>query len=350
MATAIEQTAPPADEAEPLNGKRSPLDDVRFVDNAGEEGSQVEKRALGNSIFEITRLGLGTWAIGGPWRYGWGQQDDSDSIRAIHKGLDGGINWIDTAPAYGLGHAEEVVAKALRQTEHKPYVFTKCGIVWDVNGNPSQTLRKASIQREVEESLRRLNVEAIDLYQVHWPIPEGEIDEGCAAVEELRTAGKIRYAGVSNFSVSQMERVRGSLEITSLQPPYSLVQPEVEKEILPYCHAQGIGVINYSPMGSGLLSGTMTHERIDSLPPDDWRRKNDNFKDPKLSTNLVLVELLRDIAGRHECSVAEAAIAWTLHNPAVTGAIVGVRHPDQVDGVIRASEIELTEEDLRLLP
>ena len=309
----------------------------------------MEKRALGNSEFEITRIGLGTWAIGGPWHFGWGPQDDAESIRSIHQALDGGINWIDTAPAYGLGHSEEIVAKALRQTDHQPYVFTKCGIVWDDNGNPSQTLRKESIVKEAEASLRRLDVEVIDLYQVHWPIPEAEIDEGCAAVEDLRQAGKIRYGGVSNFSVEQMQQVAGEMEITSLQPPYSLVQPEVEAEILPYCHQNGIGVINYSPMGSGLLTGKMSRERIDTLPSDDWRRKSDLFKEPKLTTHLAIVEVLRDVADRHACTVAEAAIAWTLHNPAVTGAIVGVRRPDQVDGVIGAAEVHLTDEDIAAL-
>lgn len=309
----------------------------------------MEKRPLGNSDFEITRIGLGTWAIGGPWQFGWGPQDDAESIRSIHRALDGGINWIDTAPAYGLGHSEEVVAEALRQTDHQPYVFTKCGIVWNDNGNPSQTLRKESVVREAEASLRRLDVEVIDLYQVHWPIPEAEIDEGCAAVEELRQAGKIRYGGVSNFSVGQMKQVAGEMEITSLQPPYSLVQPDVEAEILPYCHENGIGVINYSPMGSGLLTGEMTRERIDTLPSDDWRRKSDLFKEPKLTTNLAIVEVLSEIAGQHGCTVAEAAIAWTLHNPAVTGAIVGVRRPDQVEGVIGAAEVHLTDEDVAAL-
>jgi aryl-alcohol dehydrogenase-like predicted oxidoreductase len=309
----------------------------------------VDKRILGQSELEITRIGLGTWAIGGPWLFGWGKQDDAESIRAIHRALDGGINWIDTAPAYGLGHGEEIVAAALRQTDHDPLVFTKCGIVWNEKGTPSQTLRRESIVREVEASLRRLGVEVIDLYQVHWPIPEEEIEEGCAAVEELRQAGKIRYAGVSNFSVAQMERVRERLAITSLQPPYSLVQPEVEKEILPYCAAQGIGVINYSPMGSGLLTGKMTRERLATLPADDWRRRNENFQEPKLSRNLALVEVLAGIAARHGCSVAEAAIAWTLQNPAVTGAIVGVRHPEQVDGILGAASVELTDEDTAAL-
>jgi aryl-alcohol dehydrogenase-like predicted oxidoreductase len=309
----------------------------------------MKTRTLGNADFEITRIGLGTWAIGGPWQYGWGPQDDSDSIRAIHQALDRGINWIDTAPAYGLGHSEEIVAEALRQTHHRPYVFTKCGIVWNANGQPSQSLRKTSVVKEAEASLRRLDVEVIDLYQVHWPIPEEEIEEGCAAVEELRQAGKIRYGGVSNFSVAQMERVRREMEITSLQPPYSLVQPEVAEEVLPYCLTNGIGVINYSPMGSGLLTGKMTRERIAALPQDDWRRKNENFKEPKLTTNLARVEILSDIADRHECTIAEVAIAWTLHNPAVTGAIVGVRRPDQVDGVIGGATIELTDEDLAAL-
>jgi aryl-alcohol dehydrogenase-like predicted oxidoreductase len=309
----------------------------------------LKKRTLGNSPFEITRIGLGTWAIGGPWQFGWGPQDDAESIRSIHRALDSGINWLDTAPAYGLGHSEEIVAEALRQTDHRPFVFTKCGIVWDDNGKPSQSLRKESIIAEAEASLRRLDVEVLDLYQVHWPIPENEIDEGCAAVEQLRQAGKIRYGGVSNFSVRQMEQVKGEMELTSLQPPYSLVQPEVEKEVLPYCLENGIGVIIYSPMGSGLLTGKMTRERIASLPSDDWRRKSDLFKEPKLTTHLAIVDVLRQIAGRHQCSVAEAAIAWTLRNPAVTGAIVGMRRPDQVDGVIRAAEIELTDDDVAAL-
>lgn len=309
----------------------------------------MEKKTLGNSGFEITRIGLGTWAMGGPWKFGWGPQDDQDSIRAIHAALDGGVNWIDTAPAYGLGHSEEIVAEALRQTDREPYVFTKCGIVWSESGKPSQTLKKQSIIREVEASLRRLDVEAIDLYQVHWPIPESEIEEGCAAIEELRQTGKVRFAGLSNFSMAQMETVRPLVEITSLQPPYSLVQPEVEEEILPYCLERNIGVINYSPMGSGLLTGKMTRERVEALPEGDFRRHSDRFRDPELGRNLAIVEVLRGIARGHGCTVPEAAIAWTLHNPAVTGAIVGVRNQDQVEGVIRASRVELTEEDLETL-
>ena len=309
----------------------------------------METRVLGNSEFAISRIGLGSWAIGGPWQFGWGPQDDQDSIRAIHAALEAGINWIDTAPAYGLGHSEKIVAEALRQTDHRPYVFTKCGIVWNQNGRPSQTLRKDSIIREAEDSLRRLDVETIDLYQVHWPIPEEEIEEGCAAVEELRRAGKIRYAGISNFSVEQMTRVEELLEITSLQPPYSLVQRQVEEEILPFCLERGIGVINYSPMGSGLLTGKMSRERIEALASDDWRRKNERFQEPQLSASLSIVRVLAEIAERHGCSIAEAAIAWTLNNPAVTGAIVGIRRPDQVAGVVGATQVELTEEDLATL-
>ncbi len=309
----------------------------------------METRVLGNSEFAISRIGLGSWAIGGPWQFGWGPQDDQDSIRAIHAALEAGINWIDTAPAYGLGHSEKIVAEALRQTDHRPYVFTKCGIVWNQNGRPSQTLRKDSIIREAEDSLRRLDVETIDLYQVHWPIPEEEIEEGCAAVEELRRAGKIRYAGISNFSVEQMTRVEELLEITSLQPPYSLVQRQVEEEILPFCLERGIGVIHYSPMGSGLLTGKMSRERIEALASDDWRRKNERFQEPQLSASLSIVRVLAEIAERHGCSIAEAAIAWTLNNPAVTGAIVGIRRPDQVAGVVGATQVELTEEDLATL-
>lgn len=309
----------------------------------------MDTRILGSSEFEITRIGLGTWAIGGPWQFGWGPQDDDDSIRAIHAALDGGINWIDTAPAYGLGHSEEIVAKALRQTDHQPLVFTKCGIVWSESGKTSQTLKKNSIVREVEASLRRLDVEAIDLYQIHWPIPGNEIEEGCAAVEELRQAGKLRFAGVSNFSVAQMETVRSIMEITSLQPPYSLVQRDAEEEILPYCQSHGIGVINYSPMGSGLLTGKMTRERLEAMPEGDFRRKSDRFKEPELSRNLAIAEALRGLADQRGCSIPEVAIAWTLHNPAVTSAIVGVRNPQQVEDILGAPEIELSSAELAAL-
>lgn len=307
----------------------------------------MQKLKLGNSDFEITRIGLGTWAIGGPWEWGWGSQSDADSIKTIHKALERGINWIDTAAVYGLGHAEEVDARALRETSYEPYVFTKCGLVWDENGHVSNRLKIASVEKEVDNSLRRLDVDVIDLYQIHWPVPEEDIAEAWQTLADLKDKGKVRYIGVSNFSAEQMQRVRSIAEITSLQPPYSLVFPEVEDEILPYCQKHGIGVINYSPMASGLLSGKMSRERIANLDDDDWRKSNENFQEPRLSRNLELVGLLKDVGSAHECTAGEIAIAWTLLNPAVTGAIVGMRHPDQVDGVIHASEVKLTEDEIQ---
>ncbi len=306
----------------------------------------MKRLALGDSDLEITRLGLGTWAIGGPWRFGWGPQDDDDSIGAIHAALDRGFNWIDTAPAYGLGHAEEIIAKALRQSSHRPLVFTKCGIVWSASGKPKNSLAKASVIREVDDSLRRLQVDTLDLCQIHWPIPEEEIEEGCEALESLRAAGKVRHIGVSNFSVPQMERARSVAEIVSLQPPYSLVRPEVEDGELPYCQQNGLAVINYSPMGSGLLTGSMTRERLESLPADDWRRSSPRFQEPLLSKAFELVELLGRIAQKQDCSIPEVAIAWTLHHPAVTAAIVGLRRAEQLRGVARAADVELDEQDL----
>lgn len=309
----------------------------------------MKSQILGESELEITSIGIGTWAIGGPWQFGWSHQDDSESIGAIHRALDEGINWIDTAPAYGLGHAEEVVARALRESSHRPLVFTKCGIVWNDARKPSNTLEPVSVTREVEDSLRRLDVETLDLCQIHWPIPDAQIEGACEALEQLRLAGKIRYVGVSNFSVEQMERARSMTQVTSLQPPYSLVQPEIGAAELPYCLENGIGVINYSPMGSGLLSGTMTRERVAALPDDDWRKSSPKFKEPKLTRGLDIAKALQAVADQHLCTVAEAAIAWTLKHPAITAAIVGLRRPEQVQGVIRAAEIELTEPEMESL-
>lgn len=309
----------------------------------------MEKRRLGNSDMEITRIGLGAWAIGGSWRWGWGPQDERDSIATIHKALDMGINWIDTAPAYGLGVSEEVIRKALKERSDKPYIFTKCGIIWDEAGNARQYISRTTILKEIDESLRRLKVDVIDLYQIHWPNPDDHIEEAWETLAELKEKGKVRYIGVSNFSVSQMERAAQIAPITSLQPPYSLLRRDVEKEILPYCAEHGIGVIVYSPMGSGLLTGKMTRERIARLPDDDWRRKSDEFNEPRLSRNLALVEILKEIAERHGCTPGEVAIAWVLRHPAVTGAIVGMRRPDQVDGVIHAPEVRLDEDDLSRL-
>jgi len=296
----------------------------------------------------ITPIGFGTWAIGGGnWVYGWGEQNDADSIAAIKRALDLGINWIDTAPAYGLGHAEEIVAAALKGRAEKPYIFTKCSLVWDPGEKTVHgSLKAALIRREAEESLRRLQVEAIDLYQIHWPDPEEDIEEGWRTMVELQEEGKVRYIGVSNFNVSQLRRIMAIAPVSSLQPPYSLIDRSIEKEILPFCQQHNIAVIVYSPMQSGLLTGQMTRERIASLPDNDWRKQDKEFQEPRLSRNLALVEKLREIAQLYQRTPAEAAIAWTLQNPAVTGAIVGARNPQQVDTIVGAAEFRLNELEL----
>jgi aryl-alcohol dehydrogenase-like predicted oxidoreductase len=310
----------------------------------------MQTRQLGKSDLNITPVGYGAWAIGGAgWEFAWGAQDDNDSIAAIHRALELGVNWIDTAPVYGLGHSEEVVARALKTwSGAKPYVFTKCGLRWDAHGNIQKVLHADSICREVEDSLRRLAVNTIDLYQIHWP-PEPdspELEEGWSILAALQRQGKVRWIGVSNFDVKQMRRAQSIAPITSLQPPYSLINHGVEEDILPYCLREGIGVIAYSPMASGLLSGAMTRERIAGLPQDDWRKSDPEFNEPKLSRNLALVEQLREIGKRHGRSAGEVAIAWVLHNPAVTGAIVGARNARQTDGVMRAAEFQLADAEV----
>jgi len=310
----------------------------------------VQTRKLGNSDLHITPVGYGAWAIGGSgWQFAWGSQNDNDSIAAIHRSLELGVNWIDTAAVYGLGHSEEVVARALKTwSGPRPYVFTNCGLRWDTKGNVKRVLSSDSIRREVEDSLRRLSVEVIDLYQVHWP-PDpdsGELEQGWSTLASLQRQGKVRWIGVSNFSVQQLRRAQAVASVTSLQPRYSLVHREVEDQDLPYCRRENIGVIVYSPMASGLLTGAMTRERAAKLPNDDWRRTHPDFTEPNLSRNLALVECLRQIARRHNRSAGEAAIAWTLHNAAVTGAIVGARNAGQAEGVMRAGELHLTDEDV----
>ncbi len=295
---------------------------------------------------QLTPIGFGAWAIGGgDWTYAWGPQDDSESIAAIHRALDLGINWIDTAAIYGLGHSEEVVARALKGASRKPYVFTKCSLRWRENRTIYNSLQAASVAEELEASLRRLNVEAIDLYQVHWPNPEGEVEEGWEELARLREQGKIRWIGVSNFNVEQMERARKIAPITSLQPPYSMLRRAIEEKILPYAQAHKIGVINYSPMLSGMLTGKMTAERIAAMPADDWRRNNIEYKEPRLSRNLRLVELLREIGSGHGVTPGVVAIAWTLHHPAITAAIVGGRSARQVEETAAALEFRLSEEE-----
>lgn len=309
----------------------------------------MERRRLGNSDLEITTIGFGAWAIGGAnWKFGWGTQDDAESQAAILRALEGGINWVDTAAVYGLGHSEELVAKALQQWRGtRPHVFTKCGMIWNEQREIDYSLRGASIRRECENSLRRLQVDTIDLYQIHWPADDlAETEEGWSTLAALQREGKVRWVGVSNFSLEELQKAQSIARITSLQPPYSLVRREVEPEILPYCHRENIGVIVYSPMGSGLLTGAMTRERAKALPQDDWRSRNPEFQEPKLSQNMALVERLRRVGARHGRSPGETAIAWTLRNPAVTGAIVGARSAKQVEGVLGAADFLLTEKEI----
>lgn len=310
----------------------------------------MQTRTLGNSDLRITPIGFGAWAIGGGgWAFAWGQQDDADSIAAIHEALDLGINWIDTAAVYGLGHSEEVVAAALAgiPADRRPYVFTKCGRVWDQQRQIGKRLKADSIGQECEASLRRLKVEVIDLYQIHWPEPPEDIEEGWQAVQELKQAGKVRWCGVSNFSTDQMTKVTPFGPITSLQPPYSVLRRDIEAATLPYCAKNNVGVIVYSPMQSGLLTGAWTKERHAALPADDWRReKNKHFQEPWFSRNLRLVEVLRGIGAQHGKSPGEVAIAWTLRQPAVTGAIVGARKPGQLRELVGAAEWRLSEAEV----
>lgn len=306
----------------------------------------METRQFGNTDLRITPIGFGAWAIGGPWQFGWGPQDDDESVAAIHRAIDLGINWIDTAAIYGRGHSEEVVARALQGMSERPYVFTKCSRVWDADGNPDSVLKAASIHRECDASLRRLHADVIDLYQIHWPRPDEDVEEGWSTLADLQKAGKVRWIGVSNFDVAQLKRAQAIAPVSSLQPPYSLLKREVEEEILPYCLEQNIGVIVYSPMQSGLLTGKMTRERVENFPEDDHRKRRPEFQEPELSKNLELVDLLRQIGERHGRSPGEVAIAWTLRNPAVTGAIVGARGPGQVDGIIGAGEFRLSDDEV----
>ena len=308
----------------------------------------MKHKRLGNSDMDITPVGFGAWAVGGDWQFGWGDQDDKQSIAAIHRALELGVNWIDTAEVYGLGHSEEVVREALRQWRGaQPYIFTKCGMVWNEKGKVGEVLRPDSIRRECEASLRRLGVDVIDLYQIHWPVDDiAETLEGWKTLAQLQKEGKVRWIGVSNFSVEEMQKAQAIAPITSLQPPYSLIRRDVESAQLPYCQQEGIGVIVYSAMVSGLLTGAMTRERVAALPKNDWRTNNPAFKEPKLSANLAVAERLRVVGARHGRSPGEVAIAWTLRHPAVTAAIVGARNAKQVDGIIGAMDFRLMPEEI----
>jgi aryl-alcohol dehydrogenase-like predicted oxidoreductase len=313
----------------------------------------MNTRTLGNSDLEITPIGFGAWAIGGgEWQFGWGSQEDADSIAAIERAVDLGINWIDTAAVYGLGRSEEVVARALKNigSANRPYVFTKCSLVWNENREVSHNLKSDSIRREVEGSLKRLNGETIDLYQIHWATwsPDSDapdIEEGWQTLVDLKKEGKVRNIGVSNFNVEQLERIQKIAPVTSLQPPYSMIKRDVEQEILPYAKANNIGVIVYSPMQSGLLTGKMTRERIDNMPQDDWRRNDKEFNEPNLTKNLAIADLLVEIGSRHGVSAGAVAVAWTLRSEAVTGAIVGARNPRQIEEIISAGDFRLSEEE-----
>ena len=322
------------------------------IDTTPKAHTKLTTKPLGNSDLNITAIGFGAWAIGGgDWQFSWGHQEDEASVEAIVRSVELGLNWIDTAAIYGLGHSEEVVAKAIKAVTAKglpePYIFTKCSMRWNDKREIYRSLTAASVREEVENSLRRLNVDAIDLYQIHWPDPQAEIEEGWEEMAKLQEEGKLRWLGVSNFNVEQMKRVQKIAAVTSLQPPYSLLNRKVQDEILPFCAQQKIGVINYSPMASGLLTGKMTAERIQAMPQDDWRRKSPNFLEPKLSRNLELVELLRGIATKHDVEPGVVAIAWTLHNPAVTAAIVGGRNGRQVEGTLPAAEFRLSPDEVK---
>jgi aryl-alcohol dehydrogenase-like predicted oxidoreductase len=305
-------------------------------------------RKLGNTDFDITSVGFGAWAIGGSgWKYAWGHQDDNDSIAAIQRAVEAGMNWIDTAAVYGLGHSEEVVGQALKGISKKPYVFTKGGRGGDENRQVVDDQSAAGLRKQVENSLQRLQVEVIDLYQVHWPFPEHQLEEGWRTLSELKQEGKIRALGVSNYSIEQMKLIMQIAPISSLQPPYSILRSGIENEILPFCQENNIGVIVYSPMESGLLTGAMTRERIANLPDDDWRKHNERYQEPLLSRHLALVDLLKRIGEPHGRTPGEVAIAWTLRHPAVTAAIVGARRPDQIDGVIGAEDFRLSEGEIQ---
>lgn len=308
----------------------------------------MKTRRLGHTDLDITLLGFGAWAIGGSgWAFGWGSQDDRESIAAIREAIDLGINWIDTAAIYGLGHSEEVVAAALEGVQNRPYVFTKCERVWNERGEIGKSLKADNIRRECEASLKRLRVDVIDLYQIHWPEPAEDVEEGWETLNRLKTEGKVRWIGVSNFDAAQLARATTIAPVASLQPPYSMLRRDIEESILPYCLAHGIGTIVYSPMQSGLLTGSWSQERIAALPADDWRKeKNRHFQPPLFERNLQLVEVLRTIAARHGATPGQVAIAWTLRHPAVTAAIVGARKPGQLRDLLPAATLTLTATDL----
>jgi aryl-alcohol dehydrogenase-like predicted oxidoreductase len=310
------------------------------------EKTQLATTTLGGTGLELTRIGFGAWAIGGEWTFGWGPQDDDESIAAISHAIELGVNWIDTAAGYGFGHSEEIVGRALEGMSERPLVFTKCGILEGPERSVVRSITRDSVLAEAEASLARLRVDAIDLYQIHWPIPDAEVEEGWAAMVELREQGLVRHIGVSNFNVEQLRRAGAIAPVETLQPPYSLVAREIEAEILPYCASAGIGVLAYSPMGSGLLTGKMTRERIAGLAAGDWRKGSTRFNEPELSVNLAIADRVGTVAERLGVAPGAVAIAWALHNPAVDVAIVGVRAPGQIDELLVGAGLELSAGDV----
>ena len=314
------------------------------------EKTQLKTAELGTTGLEITRFGFGAWAIGGGgWEFGWGPQQDDDSVAAIRRALELGVNWIDTAAAYGFGHSEQVVGRALEGLDERPYVFTKASLLEGPNRQVVHSLKRESILREAETSLERLGIDAIDLYQIHWPIPADDIEEGWSALVELKDQGLVRHIGVSNFSVEQLRRIQQIAPVETLQPQYSLVERKAEHDVLPFAERERIGVIVYSPMGSGLLTGRMRRDRIEALPDDDWRKHDPRFNEPELSQHLALVERLQAVADRHGTTPGAIAVAWTLTNPAVDGAIVGFRRPAQVDPILDAATLELGDDDIAMI-
>jgi aryl-alcohol dehydrogenase-like predicted oxidoreductase len=305
---------------------------------------------LGETGLEITRIGFGAWAIGGGnWEFGWGPQDDDASIAAIHHALELGVNWIDTAAVYGFGRSERIIGRALKGMRERPFVFTKCSLLEGPNRRVVQSLEPDSIRREIEASLERLDVDAIDLYQIHAPYPDEMIEAAWTTLVDLREQGLARHIGVSNFGVPQLRRCREITPVETLQPRYSLIARDAEAEILPFCEEAGIGVIAYSPMGSGLLTGNIDRQRVESLADDDWRKSDPAFQEPQLTEHLALVQRLRGLAERHGTTPAAVAIAWVLRNPAVDGAIVGFRRPDQIDPVIAGGSLELSDDDVDVI-
>ena len=306
----------------------------------------MKTRKLGYSDLHLTPIGLGTWAMGGgDWKFGWGDQDDAASIASVHQALDAGVNWIDTAAIYGHGHAERVVGKAIQDRRDDVLIATKCGRVWEGESREiGKSLRRESVHREVDVSLQRLGIDCIDLYQIHWPEPDEEIEEGWGAVAELVEAGKIRYAGVSNFNMEQLKRIQPIHPVTSLQPPYSMLRREVEEEILPYCRENQIGIVAYSPMQAGLLTGRFSKERVQNLPANDWRKANPFFTSPQLEANLSIIEQLRPVAAQMEITLPQLALAWVLRRSEMTAAIAGARRPEQILETVKAGDIVIPDE------